>query len=202
LIAHFCRSRIVAIASICAVLATFANCKRQIAVEHSESARAPAAERAPPTDTERCRTSINRLSIAPLVVEWQEDDRPRSLTLSADGAVHDRDALIARIAGPCILGVHGEVWLSVDPDLGVTGAHYDHVGRFTKHPALHVQDDVISVDEVFVDQDGVATAVDSRGALYLVPTDRPPFSLPGSIKGKVPEARRTALLLWQIAHRP
>jgi hypothetical protein len=124
------------------------------------------------------------------------------MTLGADGAVRSRDALIARISGPCILGVNGEVLLSVDRDLGVAGAHNDHVGQFKKHGEVHVQDNVVRVDEVFVDQDGVATAVDSEGALYLVPTDRPAFSLPGSIKGEVPRARRTALLLWQIAHHP
>jgi hypothetical protein len=188
-------------APIVSLLATSASCKRQTTVDSAEGGRTHRAEEAA-TDTERCRPSTNTLPVAPLVVEWQEDDRPRSLTLGADGAVRIRDALIARISGPCILGTHGEVLLSVDRDLGVAGAHNDHVGRFKKLAELHVQDDVVRVDEVFLDQDGVATAVDSEGALYLVPTDRPAFSLPGSIKGEVPRARRTALLLWQVAHRP
>ena len=201
MIARFARLPIVAIAPIVALLATSANCKRQTTVERTEGNLRHTAEEAA-TIRERCRASTNTLPVAPLIVEWQEDDRPRSMTLGADGAVRSRDALIARISGPCILGVHGEVLLSVDRDLGVAGAHNDHVGRFKKRGELHVQDDVVHVDEVFVDPDGVATAVDSEGALYLVPTDRPAFSLPGSIKGEVPRARRTALLLWQIAHRP
>ena len=201
LIATFPRLPIVAMAPIVALLATSASCKRQATVEHTKGAQPHPAEEAA-TDKERCRASTNTLPVAPLVVEWQDDDRPRSLTLGADGAVRSRDALIARISGPCILGAHGEVLLSVDRALDVAGAHNDHVGRFKKLAELHAQDDVIRVDEVFVDQDGVATAVDSEGALYLVPTDRPAFSLPGSVKGEVPRARRTALLLWQIAHRP
>lgn len=185
---------------ICAVLTSLAGCKRQLPVERAEGTRDLDGASSAAADFERCRTSVNALPVAPLVVEWREEEGARTLILGTEGTVRRQRAVIARIAGPCILGLHGEVLLRVDGDLSVTGGQNDRVGAFRRQSEVRVQNGVIQVDEVFVPKDGVAMAVDSKGALYLVPTDRPAFSLPGHIKGDVSRARRTALLLWRIGH--
>jgi hypothetical protein len=152
--------------------------------------------------SERCRTSANALPVVPLVVDWQEEETPKSLALGTDGYVRDHDTMVARVSGPCIDKSDGRVFLSVGADGTVVDEYHARVGVFQKQAALNVGGTSVRVQEILSLQGRPAIAVDAGGALYLVPSDRPPFSLPGGVTGEIRRGRRTALLLWYLAHEP
>ena len=180
---------------IIAILSLFSSgCRRSGDVPRTEAASPRSA-----TTTDGCLTSTAPLPVTPLVIEWADEDRPRRLALDADGSVRDRDAVIARVSGRCIVNPRDAAIFRVDADR-VIGSHQERVAVFQQRHALRVDDASVVVDEVLVSPDGSATAVDADGSIYLAPDDRPPFSLPGAIKGDVTRARRTALLLWHLGH--
>jgi len=149
---------------------------------------------------ESCRVAT-ALPLAPFVVAWQEEDRPRNLSLAADGSVRQRNRLVARVSGGCILDPSGKPVSLVEGDTAFGPGHAP-IGTFRKQPELRVDDEAVRVAEVLASPDGTGTAVADNGSVYLAPPDAAPFSLPGEIKGQVARGRRTALLLWELGHRP
>jgi hypothetical protein len=146
-----------------------------------------------------CDAAGPALPTASLTVEWQQEETVQRLIVSGDGTVQARGAIIARLAGACVLDARGEVLRAVDARGVVSDSHRRHVGAFRRRAHLRESSgEAVRVDEVLVLPDGTMSAITDDGAVFLARSPKEAFSLPANVEGDVSHARRTALLLLDL----
>lgn len=164
------------------------------ATEYVVPATAPVV--APATLDSRC-AQVKPLEVAPLTVEWQESEKLRQLTLTADGRVKRGAKPFGRFVGGCLVDPREAVVFLVDSTGSVTGPDNARKGAFVARGALKVEGKAVAVSEVLIDPSGDGWAVDDGGTVYIVPRAAEASSVPAHVEGNVARARRAAMLLLE-----
>jgi hypothetical protein len=157
---------------------------------------ATAAVVAPSTLDARC-AQVKPLEVAPLIVEWQESEKLRQFTLTADGRVKRGAKLFGRFVGGCLVDARETVVFLVDATGSVTGPDKARKGAFQVQGALQVEGKAVAVSEVLIDPSGDGWAVDDAGTVYIVSRAAEASSVPAHVEGNVARARRAAMLLLE-----
>jgi hypothetical protein len=169
----------------------------------------PPADKSPASDKAnrlsdgyvRCERSKTVLPIVPIVVEWQRDQTVRSLSLASGGEVLQKQEIVGRVVGGCILDPKGDVLVSVASDANVLGKHGERMGVFQTRDTLRDSDGAaIPVGETLMLANGSVWAITPEGSVYSAIRDQPAFSIPATVNGTPWNARRTALLLLALGN--
>lgn len=131
-----------------------------------------------------------------LKVEWQAEDKVRSLQIDTSGRVLSRGVAVASISGGCLWAIDGKALMGTNSRSELIAQNGSRIGTFTPRATLKIDDNDIAVDEVLTMIDGTAKAIANDGSVYLAPKDVPAFTLPATVKGDIARGRRTAFMLF------
>lgn len=158
---------------------------------------AAAAVTSLPKDLTFCKPTEN-LSHGALTVEQQREDNVSRLSVDSRGKVLRNDRVVGSVSGGCLWKGDVNAVAGIDPRGNIVMANGTRVGTVIPRTFLSVDGEDVRVGEVLVLADADVEAISSAGSVYLVPRDRPPFSLPAMIGGDVVGGRRTAFMLLQV----
>ncbi len=147
-----------------------------------------------------CDAAAGALAVTPLVRETSSGEEHPRIALGADGWLTIQGKIVGRVSGACILDARGKVLRSVDESGVVYGAQRELAGVFQRRSKwVDTYGKILLVDEVLVDANGSTIGITPDGSVYSSEPDAPAISMPTGIRGDIVRARRTGLLLFDVA---
>jgi hypothetical protein len=138
------------------------------------------------------------LPVGDLTLEWQAEEAAKRLELRNRGLLTLNGKTVGRISGSCVLDPQGRVLRSLGPSGIVLGTTGERIGTLSPRTTLQVDSQSIPIGYVIVDRHQNGSAVSDGGDPYIIPPNAPPFAAVGHIGGASGEAKRTALVLWEL----